>query len=48
MTGEELYEMYVNEMKRQRVGVDPWEDLPVTDQNAWNEMAEKLQRKDGE
>jgi hypothetical protein len=43
MTGEELYEMYVEEMFKQNCVVDNWDDLnPEIDHPAWDGMAARL------
>lgn len=39
MKGESLYAVWCEEMEKQGVSVDPWEDLGEHDRRAWNELA---------
>ncbi len=39
MTGKELYELYVDKLLKEGVGVDAWDELEDHDRRAWDEMA---------
>lgn len=44
MTGEELYQLYVEAMETQGTAVDSWEDLDYTDHAAWSAVAEQVRK----
>ena len=49
MSGEELYQMYVDGMVEiASTEVYPWDDLDQEEQVVWSEMADKLQLKEDE
>jgi len=43
VTGEQLYQLYVDAHHRQSCGVDDWSALLDCDQQIWNEMASRIQ-----
>lgn len=45
MTGQELYDMYVQAHADEGIGIDEWADLPPTDHDIWNAIAAGLLRK---
>jgi hypothetical protein len=45
LTGEQLYQMYVEALSLEGVGADEWTDLDQYDHAAWDFMATQLQKK---
>lgn len=42
MTGEDLYNLWVEAMARNDIEVDPWEQLSLDDQNAWSQVGAQV------
>lgn len=46
MDGEELYQLYVDASGDADISVDGWDDLPETDHEIWNALADQLEMKE--
>ena len=42
MTGEELYQLWVDANEVENCSVDPWESMDERDRAVWQYMAERL------
>lgn len=42
MTGQELYEIWVDAMRRQSVDVAPWHELDIESRAAWQATAREI------
>lgn len=43
MTGEDLYNLYVQEFASRNCAVDSWEEMAEIDRSVWNALAKGLQ-----
>lgn len=42
MSGEDLYNLYVEAMEKQGAGVDVWDALNPVDQAVWDDVADQV------